>query len=378
MKPSHRVAVLLSPVLVVLGAARAARADTVVQFPLDSILDARTVSTLNGATVVPWTVGQGVDGNGYSDGYVTLAVEAKLGQTGVALPNDGVFPASATTGVPEVVLHFSNANASTIYQTHNAHSGVAQTFHFAVPQATYSMIYLFMTTSEGALPLTVTMTYSDATTSTATFTLPDFGTGQPLPTNPPIFFDLISGMHKWNTQDAQVDTTGHTITGVKVTPTTSKDLVDVAIARQASPQYLVFWGATGIATSAVDAGTPAGDAASTEDAAGSGSSSGSSGNSSSSSSSGAGSSSSGSTAGSSSGAGEGDAASVGTTDGAATGDASESASSGGSSGCQCAIFDAPSSSPFAPWGALLAVGGALVRRVRSNRARCDRQRHGRD
>ncbi len=77
------------------------------------------------------------------------------------------------------------------------------------------MIYLLMTTSEGAAPLTVTMTYADATTSVTTFTLPDFGTGQPLPTTPPIFFDLISGMHKWNTSDAQVDTTGHTITGVR-------------------------------------------------------------------------------------------------------------------------------------------------------------------
>ncbi|HVR02589.1 MAG TPA: hypothetical protein VMT47_10675, partial [Polyangia bacterium] len=122
---------------------RTARADTVVQFPIDALLNARPVSTLTAGVVVPWTATQGVDGNGGGDGDVTKAVEAKLGQTGNALPDDGVFPAA--NGIPEIDLHFSNNNPATSFQAHNAHHGVAASIDFAVPQATYSKIFLVLT-----------------------------------------------------------------------------------------------------------------------------------------------------------------------------------------------------------------------------------------
>jgi hypothetical protein len=143
---SRRATSLASGVLFTLLAVRTARADTVVQIPVDAILNGRSVSTLTGGNVVTWTVGEGVDGNGNSDGFVTLAVEAKLGQTGMALPDDGVFPASAMTGAPEIDLHFANANPTTTFQTHVVHGSTtqAQTFHFSVPPATYSTIYIVM------------------------------------------------------------------------------------------------------------------------------------------------------------------------------------------------------------------------------------------
>jgi MYXO-CTERM domain-containing protein len=356
------LAPIASAVLFTLLSARVAHADTVVQIPVDSILNGRSVSTLNGATVVPWTVGQGVDGDGQSDGFVTLAVEAKLGQTGMALPNDGVFPASTMTGAPEIDLHFANTNPTTTFQTHVVHGSTtqAQTFHFAVPPATYSMIYLIMTCSEGDQPLTVTMTYADATTSTDAFTLPDYGSGKPLPTTPPIFFDVIAGMHKWNTADAQVDTTGHTITGVRVTPTATKDLTDIAITKPAGGHYLVFWGATGMATSGVDSGVVESADASLPDAAlstGDASATSSSGGSS-------GGSSSGSSSSSSGGGNEGDAAgTVGpANDAGQSGDASPEASAGGSNGCNCSQVAAPP----APWqGVIVAVLVAIpLRRAR--------------
>jgi hypothetical protein len=246
--------------------ATTARADTVVQFPVDTLLNARPVSTLTNGVVVPWTATQGVDGNGGGDGYVTKAVEAKLGQMGAALPDDGVFPAA--NGIPEIDLHFSNSNTATSFQAHNAHHGVAASIDFAVPQATYSKVFLVLTSAEGADKLTVTMTYADATTSvTLPFTLADYDTALAANTAEVTYFSLIS-MHKWTPTDQQTDNAGHQITGVSLTPTPTKPLTSIKIAKPADGQYLVFWGATGIATSPVDAGVSgAGLDSGTEDGA---------------------------------------------------------------------------------------------------------------
>jgi uncharacterized membrane protein YgcG len=231
-----------------------ARADTVVQFPIDALLNARPVSTLTNGAVVTWTPTQGVDGNGSADGYITKAVLTKLGQMGNALPDDGVFPAA--NGIPEIDLHFANNNTATSFQAVNAHRAVAATIDFAVPQATYSKIFLVLTSAEGADKLTVTLTYADATTSMiGPFTLTDYDTPIPANTADVGYFSLIS-MHKWSQANQLGDNAGHQITGVILTPAPTKLLKGVTIAKPADGQYLVFWGATGIATSAVDGGVP--------------------------------------------------------------------------------------------------------------------------
>jgi len=236
--------------------ATTARADTVVQFSIDALLNARPVSTLTNGAIVTWTATQGVDGNGAADGYITKSVLAKLGQMGNALPDDGVFPAA--NGLPEIDLHFSNNNPATSFQAHNAHRAVAATIDFAVPQATYSKVFLVLTSAEGADKLTVTLTYADATTTmTAPFTLADYDTPLAPNTAEVSYFSLIS-MHKWSATNQLGDNAGHQITGVILTPTPTKPLKGITIAKPADGQYLVFWGATGIATSPVDAGVSAG------------------------------------------------------------------------------------------------------------------------
>lgn len=233
----------------------AARADTVVQFSIDALLNARPVSTLTNGAVVTWTPMQGVDGNGSADGYITKAVLMKLGQVGNALPDDGIFPAA--NGLPEIDLHFSNDSPVTSFQAHNAHRAVAASIDFAVPQATYSKVFLVLTSAEGADKLTVTLTYADATTSMTPFTLTDYDTPIPANTADVTYFSLIS-MHKWSQANQLGDNAGHQITGVSLTPSPTKPLTRITIAKPADGQYLVFWGATGIATSPVDAGVPAG------------------------------------------------------------------------------------------------------------------------
>jgi hypothetical protein len=219
--------------------ASSVRAGQVVQVPLDGVLTARPVTTLNGSTLVTWT-----DGIDRDDAFITTAAAKSLGQSGPALPDDGKFAADGRH--PEVVLHFSNAAPATSGQA-LVLEGVG-TFHASIPPAIYSSLFLFLTSSYGDSPLTVTFTYADKKTSTVSFTLPDWGTGAPLPTSPPIFFNLITGLHKWTRQNAAVDTPSHGVIGVELAPTTDAVLTDLRIDKSGAAQELVFWGVTGVAT----------------------------------------------------------------------------------------------------------------------------------
>jgi hypothetical protein len=251
---SPRPSVLTATILIALGMARVAWADTTVQIPIDSLLDARPVSTLTGGVVVPWTAGQGIDGNGGGNGFVTEGVAAKLGYNGPALPSNGIFPAAK--GLPEFDLYFSDSNPATSFQAANVHANVVGAIQFAVPQATYSSIYLVLTDSENADMLTVTMSYADATTSmVGPFTMPDYDQGLPANTKEVSYFSLFSGQ-KWSSTDGPNDNMGHSVTGVILTPTPTKPLTGMVINKPSDGHYLVFWGAVGTATSpVVDAGT---------------------------------------------------------------------------------------------------------------------------
>lgn len=70
------------------------------------------------------------------------------GAMGGALPDDGTFPANADH--PLVALHFSNTDSTTAPQTFQIlATGMSDV---AVPQATYSSLYLIMTSSGGGQP----------------------------------------------------------------------------------------------------------------------------------------------------------------------------------------------------------------------------------
>jgi len=246
----------LSTAAGVLSFGHNARADSVVQIPVDSLLDGRSVSTLNGQAIVTWSNGQGVDGDGYADGFVTNAVEAVLltqnktenGKLGAALPDDGKFPATAR--YPEIQLHFANSDA-TGHQTHQLHMTQGpQTLEFNAPQASYSKMFLFITCSEGAAALTITLNYANGVAPTVTkLTLPDYGIGG-ASANDPVFFNLIGGMHKWNTMNQEGDSATHTITGIELNPTSTATLTSIQVAKT-NNSHAVFWGATGVATSAI-------------------------------------------------------------------------------------------------------------------------------
>jgi len=151
-----------------------------------------------------------------------------------------------------MVLHFANTAPAQGAQAHGL-AGVGA-FDIDVPHATYSGLFLAILSSYGDCPLTFTLQYTDATSSEVQLTLPDWGTGKPLPTNPPVFFNLIAGLHKWNRDNASVDTPSHSLTGLRLDPAADKQLSRVHVSKTSATPYLVFFGATGVATSAVDAG----------------------------------------------------------------------------------------------------------------------------
>ena len=256
--------VALAAFSVVSQARVAAAADTVVQVPVDSVIDGRTVSTVANGVIVPWTAKQGVDGDGNADGFVTNAAEAILktqgktvgGMLGVALPDDGLFPADARH--PAIQLHFSNAAPTAAPQTHQVYiSQGLQSFQFNVPAATYSKMFLLITTSEGAANLTITLNYSGGTAPTVTMLkLPDYGIGGAA-ANDAVFFNLIAGMRKWTSTNQEGDGPSHTITGIELAPSPTATLTSIQVAKT-NGSHVVFWGATGIATSPVEVGTGGG------------------------------------------------------------------------------------------------------------------------
>ena len=357
--------------LLAAGAA-AAHADTTVQVPMGALLDKRSVIVLQGQTIVPFTLtidgGGGDIGTGdLQNGFATKAVAMLKNAAEVAncVPDDGHFPEDANH--PDVVLNFSNAAAATAGQVHMI-PPMGGTFSFPVPAATYSKFFVFLHSADNGAMVKITLTFSDATTQVVTAMVPDFY-------NAPIdaaVFVLAPNLAKWGMATTLTEANHHNIFGVSLTPTAGKTLTTVQIDHP-SMGYLVFWGATGVATSAVgglDGG--AGDAATTgaggSDAGAVGGASGGAGATGSAGASG--------TAGATGGAGVsgtagavGGGGSAGETSGSA-GAAGTAGSTGGtgvmtkpgsSSGCS---YGDGGSSTRASWLALGVVGMSLLRRRR--------------
>lgn len=232
------------------------------QIAVESLLDSRPVTTLSNGALSTWTTGIDLD-----DGYITHAAAVFLKQSGEALPDDARFV--GTEQHPEMVLHFSNEASPSSSQARVV-SGLGS-FELVVPPARYSAVYLALTSSYGDCSLAITLHYAGSDSSHSSFALPDWGTGKPLPTEPPIFFNLVQGLHKWTRSNAQVDTPSHTVTGVKIATDSSKSLGSLTIDKQDAKSRLVFWGATGVVESEPESGGSAGSSGSSGSAGSAGS-----------------------------------------------------------------------------------------------------------
>ena len=254
--------------LLLLSAGTARAADTVVQVPLPGVLDARSVITYGNGAIVPFTLtidggGGDVGTGGLQNGFATKAVAMAKSPGNVAnsLPDDGHF--AADTHHPEVVLNYSNTDA-TSPQCHLVKPKVGATppdiLTFPVPPATYSKLFLFFHGANGGTTLKITASYADATTDVTMATIGDFGNGSVPPANGNVFV-LVGNLAKWSKTATIAEGGNHNIFGVEVDPM-AKTLMSVKVER-GDTGYLVFWGATGVATGPVsglpDAGTPPAD-----------------------------------------------------------------------------------------------------------------------
>ncbi len=78
---------------------------------------------------------------------------------------------------------------------------------------------------------------------------------------------LCARFHAHLRQRLELDTPNHTLTGVQLTPTAGKALSSIRVGKPDAMPVLLFWGATGVASSLVDAGESAVDASSVDAAA---------------------------------------------------------------------------------------------------------------
>ena len=259
MKKNARVVMAASAAVLVLACASSAYAQYVVQIPVDSILDGRAVTTFTSGAVVTFGNKQGIYSGGQT-GYATAAVQMMLAPTskGVGLPDDGFFP--ATGNLPPFQLHFSNAAPATSPQTRQLPASAtagAQTFQFPVPPATYSALYLILASGDGSASFTVTLSYAGGVPSTMTTitNLPDSGAG--VMTGGPPHFYIVTNTGKWDTTNKDLEPTNHTIEGVEITPSPAPAVLTGVTITKTNGAILVFWGATGIATTPVDGGAEA-------------------------------------------------------------------------------------------------------------------------
>ncbi len=238
----------VSALLLTLGLSLA-QADQVVQFPVASILTTRTVTTLTNGKLVTWTPGGGVDGNGGGNGYLTSAASLFHGDKNIiALPDSSLIPADIRH--PEIQLHYSNSDGVG-FQTRNIKAADTNTFTIPVPGGNYSKIFIIMTSSEGDANLRFTLVYNDSSEIKPVI-LKDYGTGTTsiLPTDPVLFY-LVKNMAKWSSTNAVAEQKNHNVDGIELHPIATKILTAVKVKKMGGAPYVVFWGATGIATGPV-------------------------------------------------------------------------------------------------------------------------------
>jgi len=212
-----------------------AQKDTVIQFDIGKILNARPVSTLNNKHVTTWT--KGIDGGGFGDGYLTLSAAVFNGDKQPhALPDNPVFAANESH--PEIKLHYSNGD-SLNYQTCNI-AGAGQV-EFAVPQRKYKAVYLALTSSEGSSQLHIVFAYKTGNV-TKDITLPDYYADLN-PADKSLGY-LAHDLAKWGNKNNMTEKDHHNIDLLKTETDPGKILKSITIKKDKAG-YLVFWAAAG-------------------------------------------------------------------------------------------------------------------------------------
>jgi hypothetical protein len=218
------------------SAAVAQQKNKVIQVNIDTVLNARPVTTFANGKPTSWT--KGIDGNGDGDGYLTMAAALYNGDKSPhALPDDPLIPASAAH--PAIKLHYSNNDSITPQARFVSGEG---SFAFDVPSKKYEGLYLSLTSSEGPSLLQIELIYNDGT-EVKEFTLPDYYND--IPANDVDFSYLVHDLAKWGKKDVMTESDHHNIDVLNIHPDSKRILKRVVI-KKTKPGFLVFWAATGV------------------------------------------------------------------------------------------------------------------------------------
>jgi hypothetical protein len=223
--------------ILLLTATSVKNTEKVIQVDLNSILNARSVTTLTNGKLVTWTMG--IDGNGKADGYLTMSASIFKGDTNPkALPDNPLIPANAEH--PEMLLHYSNGDS--ISKQTVAVTGVGS-FDFDVPSNHYSKMFLALTSAEGASIINVDIQYADGMEKKS-FKVLDYA--QDIKPNDENLCYLLHNLAKWGTKNNMTEIDHHNIDLLNIHPDPNRILTNIHVEKSESG-YLVFWAATGVA-----------------------------------------------------------------------------------------------------------------------------------
>ena len=207
-----------------------------IQVPLGSIFNVDTVanSATNGQSYPPLV---SMDGSGYD--FLTESVAEANFDDGAGLPSDGYFPSDADH--PNAQLAFNDSGTGPNSVILNAPPSPVLSVTFPLTATPLGALQLYLTSTEGQSSVTVTLNYSDGSSTPASFTVPDwFNSSQAVS---PVFV-VQSGLSRFSMLGGDDFREGAALYGASVVVNSAKALASVTVGTTASGGRLVLYGAT--------------------------------------------------------------------------------------------------------------------------------------
>ena len=215
-------------------------ANDTIQFDISSMLNSRPVMTYTSGKLVTYR-----NGNGFEGTFGSLMTRFAANKAGISNPH--ALPDSAIIidpSIPKIKFYYSNYDDSGNQVFQRTDTGY---FSIPVPQRKYSKILLTLT--GGYSKLIVNLNYTDNTISANTYITHDASNAC---VNSSSKYCIITDLDMYSSAFARVETGGHSISGMLLSPNTSKTLKSITIHKVIDPTYTVLstimlWGACGVA-----------------------------------------------------------------------------------------------------------------------------------
>ncbi|CAN5305368.1 hypothetical protein BH11BAC6_BH11BAC6_06870 [soil metagenome] len=208
----------------------------VVQINIDSLLNARPVTTLTDSILITWT--KGIDGGGLADGYLTQSAAAFKGDKEVhALPDDPLIPGNDKH--PEILLHYKNTDDKNNQARYVTGAGE---FVIDIPKEHYVQYYLALSSAEGPSQLQCELLYIDGKVM-RNYLLPDYYNN--VAANDTAFTYVLTDLAKWDKYNNMKEKDHHNIHLLKLNIDANSILKGIRI-KKSEDGYLIFWSATGV------------------------------------------------------------------------------------------------------------------------------------